>query len=192
MSPEVGSVHAGNALKRAAANPVIELLERLGYVARGVLYGVTGLLALGLALGIGVGQDTDLTGSLVFLIGTPFGKLLLVVMAVGLAAYSLWGFIRALYDPLHRGSDASGYVARLGFLTSALSYGAIVIFALQLLAGSGGGGGESTQKTIASILTTRPAAWSLPSSASSRSRSASGSSSKPTERASRRISRARR
>ncbi len=153
MSPEVGSVHAGNALKRAAANPVIELLERLGYVARGVLYGVTGLLALGLALGIGVGQDTDLTGSLVFLIGTPFGKLLLVVMAVGLAAYSLWGFIRALYDPLHRGSDASGYVARLGFLTSALSYGAIVIFALQLLAGSGGGGGESTQKTIASILT---------------------------------------
>lgn len=150
----MGSVQASrNAIKRAAANPVVELLERLGYVARGALYAVMGLLALGIALGMGGGQTTDLSGSLVFLISNPLGKLVLVAMAIGLAAYSLWGFIRAIYDPLHRGSDTSGYLARLGFVTSALSYGAIVIFALQLLAGSGGAGSDSSQKTIASILT---------------------------------------
>jgi fumarate reductase subunit D len=141
-----------NAVKRAAASPLLRLLERLGYAARGALYTATGFLALGIALRLGGGQATDLSGSLLFLIANPYGKFVLIVMAVGLAAYSLWGFIRAIYDPLHRGSDASGYMARLGFLTSALSYAAIVILALQILAGSGGTSGDTTQKTIASIL----------------------------------------
>jgi len=141
-----------NAIKRAAANPLLELLERMGYAVRGALYAVMGLLALGIALRVGGGQTTDLSGSLVFLVGNPFGKVVLVVAAIGLAAYSLWGFTRAVYDPLHRGRDASGYAARLGFVTSALSYAAIVILALQLLAGSGGASGDTTQKTIASIL----------------------------------------
>ena len=141
-----------NAIKRAATNPLLELLERLGYVARGALYAVMGLLLLGVALRVGGGQTTDLSGSLVFLIGNPFGRLVLIIFSIGLAAYSLWGFVRAIYDPLHRGSDASGYMARLGFVTSALSYAAIVIFALQILAGSGGASGDSTQRTIASVL----------------------------------------
>ncbi len=84
---------------------------------------------------------------------------MLTAFAIGLAAYSLWGFIRAIYDPLHRGSDAKGYVARLGFVTSALSYAAIVIFALQILAGSSGAAGDSTQKTIAAILTHPAGGW---------------------------------
>jgi len=142
-----------NAVKQAAASPLLELLERLGYLVRGALYAVMGLLALGIALRVTGGQTTDLSGSLVFLVSNPFGKLTLVVVAVGLAAYSLWGFTRAIYDPLHRGSGASGYAARLGFVSSALSYAAIVILALQLLAGSGAPSGDSTQKTIASVLT---------------------------------------
>jgi fumarate reductase subunit D len=149
-----------NAVKRAAGNPLLQLLERLGYAVRGALYAVMGLLALGIAISVGPGQTTDLSGSLVFLIGNPFGKLVLIVAAVGLAAYSLWGFIRAIYDPLHRGSGASGYAARLGFVTSAVSYAAIVLFALQLLAGSGAPSGDSTQKTIASVLT-HPAGGAL-------------------------------
>jgi fumarate reductase subunit D len=149
----MGTVQAGqNTVKRAAANPSLELLERLGYVVRGALYAVMGLLALGIALGVG-GQTTDLSGSLVFLISNPFGKLVLVVVAVGLAAYSLWGFTRAIYDPLHRGKDAGGYAARLGFVSSAVSYALIVFFAIQILLGSGGTAGDSTQKTISTILT---------------------------------------
>jgi hypothetical protein len=96
---------------------------------------------------------------MVFLIGNPFGKLVLIVVIVGLAAYSLWGFIRAIYDPLHRGSNASGYMARLGFVSSALSYLAIVVFALQILAGASTATGDSTQKTIASVLTHPAGGW---------------------------------
>ncbi len=150
----MATVQSGRkAVKRAAANPLLELLERLGYLVRGALYAVMGLLALGIALRIGGGQTTDLSGSLLFLVANPFGKLVLVVAAIGLAAYSLWGFVRAIYDPLHRGSGASGYAARLGFVSSAVSYAVIAFLAVQLLAGSSAPSGDTTQKTIASVLT---------------------------------------
>ncbi len=141
-----------NRVKQAAANPALKLLERLGYVVRGLLYAVMGLLAFRIALQQPGGAATDLTGSLVYLISHPFGKLILFVTIIGLAAYSLWGIIRAVFDPLHRGSDASGYIERLGFVSSALSYGAIVIFGLRTLLGSSAASPDSTQKTISSVL----------------------------------------
>jgi hypothetical protein len=149
-----------NAVKRAAANPALELLERLGYVVRGALYAVMGLLALRIVFSVAGGEATDLTGSLVALIRNPYGKFVLVVVAVGLAAYSIWGFTRAVYDPLHRGNDAGGYMARLGFVSSALSYAAIVLFALQLLAGSGATTADGTQRNVAAVLT-HPAGGAL-------------------------------
>src|SRR6202163_3200724 len=157
----MATIQSGNtAVKRAAANPALELLERLGYVVRGALYAVMGLLALRIVFSVAGGQATDLTGSLVALIQNPYGKFVLVIVAVGLAAYSIWGFTRAIYDPLHRGSDASGYMARLGFVSSALSYAAIVFFALQLLAGSGATTNDGTKNTISSVLT-HPAGGAL-------------------------------
>jgi Domain of Unknown Function (DUF1206) len=146
-------------VKRAAANPGLELLERLGYVVRGALYAVMGLLALRIAMAKPDGQAVDLTGSVVYLIGNPFGKFVLLVIIVGLAAYSIWGLIRAIFDPLHRGSDPSGLIERLGFVSSAVSYGLIVVFGLKILMGSGGTSTDSTQKTISSILEHPEGGW---------------------------------
>ena len=152
-SPESAGQEAGAAIKRAASHPGLELLERVGYVARGVLYMVMGFLALRIALGTGGGQATDLTGSLVYLIGRPFGRLILGAMIIGLVAYAIWGVVRAVFDPLHRGKDASGWMARLGFLSSAASYGAIAFFGIRVLSGtSSTATGDTTQKTVASIL----------------------------------------
>jgi Domain of Unknown Function (DUF1206) len=149
----VSTVESGaNSVKRAAGNPALKLLERLGYVVRGALYVAMGFLALRLALQQPGGAATDLSGSLVYLISHPFGKLILFVIIIGLAAYSIWGLIRAVFDPLHRGSDASGYLERLGFVTSAVSYGAIVIFGLNILVGAGGTANDSTQKSISSLM----------------------------------------
>jgi len=143
---------ANTAVKHAVTNPTLELLERFGYAARGALYVVMGVLAFRIASGSPGGQATDLTGSLVFLIGNPFGKLVLVAMIVGLIAYSVWGFVRAIYDPMHRGRDATGIMARMGFVSSAVSYGAIALFGLGILLGSGGAPGDSTQKSVTSLL----------------------------------------
>jgi hypothetical protein len=139
-------------VKQAASNSTLELLERLGYVVRGLLYAVMGFLALRIALATPGGKATDLSGSLVWLIGNPFGKGVLVVTIVGLVAYSIWGFVRAIYDPLHRGRDAKGIIARLGFVTSAVSYLAIALFATTILAGQGSTSHDSTQKTVSTLL----------------------------------------
>lgn len=152
--PEKAAIQSGaGAVKHGAANPKLELLERLGYVVRGVLYVVMGFLAFRIATEQRGGKATDLSGSLLWLIGNPFGKLVLVVTVVGLVAYSLWGFVRAIYDPLHRGRDTKGIAARIGFLTSAFSYAAIAFFALQILAGQGASSPDSTQKVVSSLLT---------------------------------------
>src|ERR1700694_4827024 len=156
----MSTVQSGrNVVKRAAANPLLQLLERLGYVVRGALYAVMGVLALGIALRVTGGQNTDLSGSLVFLASNPFGKLVLIVTVIGLTAYSLWGFTRAIFDPLTPGEDASGYAAGLGFVTSAVSYAAIVIFALQILMGAAAASGSSNKTTIASILSHPGGGW---------------------------------
>jgi hypothetical protein len=138
-------------VKRAAQNRGLQLMERLGYVVRGMLYVVMGFLALGVAVGKG-GKATDLDGSLLVLIRNPFGTEGLIVAIAGLAAYSVWGLVRAIYDPLRRGDDAAGYVERLGFLSSAFSYAAVVLFAVSLLAGAEPGNRDSLQRTIGPIM----------------------------------------
>lgn len=143
---------AGGEVRQAAANPTLELLERLGYVVRGTLYAVMGFLALKIALSSPGGKATDLSGSLVWLIGNPLGNFVLVVAIIGLVAYALWGFVRAIYDPLHRGRDAKGLLARFGFITSAVSYLAIALFALHILGGQGAASHDTTQKTVATLL----------------------------------------
>ena len=145
--------------RRAASNPWLELLERVGYVVRGVLYSVMGLFAFGLALGV-AGQAVDQSGSLVMIASNPAGGIVLICVAVGLGAYSLWGFVRAIYDPLHRGDDASGVAQRLGFVWSGIAYGAMAFFALGLLAGRHQSAAhDGTQATIARVLAYPAGHW---------------------------------
>ena len=142
---------ARTATKRTASNPVLELFERAGYVVRGVLYAAMGTLAVGLALGLG-GTATDPSGSLVILTGGPAGSVMLFAVVAGLGAYAMWGFVRAVFDPLNRGDDPSGIAERLGFVWSGIAYSSIVIFALHLMAGATSASHDAAQETIARIL----------------------------------------
>jgi hypothetical protein len=140
------------AVKRAAAHPWIEFLERAGYIARGVLYLVMGVLAFRLAGGFG-GKATDQSESLATMAGGPFGKALLLAFAVSLGAYSVWGFVRAIFDPLHRGDGAAGIAERLGFAWSGVAYAGLALFGLGLFVGaSKTASQDTTQSTIAKIL----------------------------------------
>jgi hypothetical protein len=121
-----------NKAKSAASNQWVERLERFGFVIRGLIYIIIGVLALQLA--IGAGGATATPTSAIALIGRqPLGKILLVIVVAGLAGYSLWGFVRAILDPLGRGTDAKGLMARAGFLFSGLSYGILLIPAVLTL-----------------------------------------------------------
>jgi hypothetical protein len=118
--------------KEAATNPWVQDLERFGFVVRGLIYAIIGVLALQLA--IGAGGATATPTSAIALIGRqPLGKYLLIVVVAGLAGYSLWGFIRALLDPLGRGTSPKGLVDRGGFFFSGVSYGLLLIPAVLTL-----------------------------------------------------------
>jgi hypothetical protein len=138
--------------KKVVTNPWAERAARLGYVVRGFIYGTMGVLALGLAIGRG-SDTTDQRGALALLGANPATRIFLVVVITSLLAYSGWGFIRAIYDPLHRGDDPAGIASRIGFAWSGLNYAALAIFGAGLLLGaSNGHGGDSVQQIVAWAL----------------------------------------
>jgi Domain of Unknown Function (DUF1206) len=138
--------------KKVVTNPWAERTARLGYVVRGFIYGTMGVLALGLAIGRG-SDTTDQRGTLALLGANPVTKIFLLVVITSLLAYSGWGFIRAIYDPLHRGDDPAGIASRIGFAWSGLNYAALAIFGAGLLLGaSTGHGGDSVQQIVAWAL----------------------------------------
>jgi hypothetical protein len=126
-------------------------LARAGLVARGAVYFVIGLLALELALGIG-GKATDQEGAMKAIAVQPFGKVLLVLLAVGLAGYALWRLIRAAVGHGAEQTDSAG--DRVAALASGIAYGLFCVLAVGILVGSGGGS-SSAKETTGGVL-----AWS--------------------------------
>ncbi|MCT9092457.1 DUF1206 domain-containing protein [Streptomyces sp. ASQP_92] len=68
---------------------------RAGFVARGVVYVLIGVLAIRIAVGSGGGQ-ADREGALAEVSGRPFGAAVLWALAVGFGCMALWRGIRAI------------------------------------------------------------------------------------------------
>jgi hypothetical protein len=124
-----------------------EVLSRSGFVARGLIYGIIGILALKLALGHG-GKLTNQQGALHTVAHQPFGKALLALVAIGLAGYSLWRLVRAVIGHGPEGSD-SGF-ERLAAAASGFAYGAMCLIAVKILLGAGSSGSSTSPKNAAS------------------------------------------
>ncbi|PVE26039.1 hypothetical protein DC522_02050 [Microvirga sp. KLBC 81] len=127
-------------MPRLNSNPV-EVLARLGYGARGAVYGLVGGLALLAAIGSG-GQTGGSRNALQTLLSQPFGKIWLALIAVGLFGFCAWRVVEALTDADHRGSDMKGWSVRGAHLVSGAIYAGLAIYAVSLALGRGSGGGE--------------------------------------------------
>jgi len=126
--------------ERVAQTDSFEGLARAGLVARGVVYGIIGILALKLALGDG-GEATNQQGALQTIAQGPFGKVLLALMAIGLLGYAAWRLVRAA---LGHGPEATDDTKdRIAGAVSGIAYAALCVTALQILFGAGSGGGPS-------------------------------------------------
>ncbi|MEO8285351.1 MAG: DUF1206 domain-containing protein [Chloroflexota bacterium] len=137
----------------------VEWLARIGYVARGVLYIVVGILAVQVALGVG-GETTDKKGAIAAIGAQPFGKFLLVLIAIGLAGYALWGLVRAFLDPLKRGTDPKGLAQRGGYLVSALAYGSLILPTIAFIQGTGdSSNSQASQDMTARLLSVPLGQW---------------------------------
>jgi hypothetical protein len=146
------TVQRGSAAERGV-RPVVhsgafEALSRGGFVARGLIYGIIGLFALKLALGIG-GKVTDQKGALGTIAHQPLGSVLLGLVAVGLAGYSLWRLSHAALGYGSEKSDSS--FERVAALGSSVVYGALCAIAVQFLLGSQSSS-SSPHKAAAGVL----------------------------------------
>jgi len=72
-------------------------LGRLGYVAKGVAFGIVGLLVFVAAAQKDAAKSSGLDGALHTLAGKPYGQLLLVAIATGFAAFGLYCFFQSRY-----------------------------------------------------------------------------------------------
>jgi hypothetical protein len=132
--------------RRGATGRWMTLLARLGYTVKGVVYVVIGWLAVMLAIGHG-GKATDQSGAIQTINNLPFGKFLLVVVAIGLLGFALWSFIQALFDTEGKGRDAKGIASRIGYAVVGASYALLSYATFQIVVGTGSGGSNSTSKT---------------------------------------------
>lgn len=160
----IGSVKAEvkNAGQKAAFSPVMEALTRLGYGVRGLIYIVMGLLAFNIALGKG-GAPADQQGAIAAIGRQPAGMVLLWVVLLGLVSYSLWGVIRAVFDPLHKGNDLKGLATRAGYLFSAAAYAILILPTYRTIQGAGSPAqsGGQTQISMAAIMSKPWGPWAI-------------------------------
>jgi uncharacterized protein DUF1206 len=150
------AVHARSGGEKVASSRGFEWLARSGFVARGCIYGIIGILAIKLATGSG-GHAASQQGALEAIARQPFGKVLLILVAVGLAGYALWRFVHAFLG--HGPERHDSAFDRLAALGSGIVYAGLCAIAVRILAGSGGGSSENTHKTAAGVFGWPAGTW---------------------------------
>jgi Domain of Unknown Function (DUF1206) len=141
--------HAQIGGEKVARSYGFEWLARAGFAARGLIYGIIGVLAIKLAVGAG-GKATNQQGAMKTIAQQPFGKVLLILVAIGLAGYSLWRLMHALLG--HGPEDSDSGFERVAALGSGIVYAGLCAIAVEILLGSGSSGSSSTHKTTAGVL----------------------------------------
>ena len=120
-----------------------QYVGRLGWVAKGVVYVLIGILAFTLAReGASSDEDASSGGAIASIADRPFGKVLVAIVGVGLVLYALWRLFTAVLP-----GDWTGkaLLERIGYLLSAVAYGSLA-FTIAQVARSGNGEQASGQE----------------------------------------------
>ena len=135
-----------------------EALARVGLAAKGISYGLVGVLAIGVALGVG-GSATSRQGALQQLAGSSLGSVLLVLLAAGFAAYALWRFVQAAATS--DDDETKAWAKRAGYVGRGLVYASLAFSSLKILSGAGGGQSQNgkAHKTTAMVLSWPGGTW---------------------------------
>jgi hypothetical protein len=126
----------------AAQSEPIGWLGRIGLLAMGISYGLVAVLAIKLALG-GGGETEDRGGALDTIAQDGLGRVVVLLLAIGFAAYAIWRVAEAVFDRGGEGKQAKGLAKRAGYLGRALIYAVLCVTAVSVLLGSSG---ESNEK----------------------------------------------
>jgi hypothetical protein len=148
----------GRALRdgRERAAPWVERLGRVGYAAKGNVYLLVGVLAAEAAIGVAGGAATGSRGALRHARRLPFGDVLLVAIAAGLAGYVLWRLVQTIRDTERKGRSPAGIIVRLGYAISGAIHGVLAWTALELVQGHRPRGDEALPHEYTARLLSLP------------------------------------
>ncbi len=150
MSSFTGAKHdVGRAAGQVA--PWLEALARLGYAAKGIVYGLIGILALQSVIGTG-SANVNQVSAFQKILEQPFGKFLLWIVLIGLIGYALWRLLQAVLDPEYEGRQKGGVLKRIGYFVSGVSYLSLAYIAYQMVQGKSSGNGGSTSDITAKVM----------------------------------------
>lgn len=137
----------------------MEDFARAGYLAKGVVYLLIGLLAFQAAAGAG-GAVAGPEGAFVAMLHQPLGRLLLGLTALGLSGYAIWRLFCAAFDPERREDNVKRVFVRIGYGGSGIGHALLAIEAARLALGrSGGGAGERAENWTARLLEAPLGPW---------------------------------
>lgn len=138
----------------------LQLLVRGGFLARGLTYGLVGVLAIALGAGAGTGgTKPDQQGALALVVGAPLGFVAIAAIAVGLLAYACWKLTQAVRGRGPEGGGGPSPGERLVNGAGGVAYLIFCAVAVQVLAGSGGGSGGAAKHAAAGVLSWPAGRW---------------------------------
>lgn len=146
----------GHAATREVAGWVPPL-ARLGYAAKGVVYLLVGFIAFKAATAAGTPEGAR--GALASLVDEEGGRILLLLIALGLVGHVVWRLVQAILDPEHSETDAKHVALRLFFAVSALIYASLAWTAWRLWQRAGIEGGGGQQLWVARLLDVPAGRW---------------------------------
>ncbi len=135
---------ARTAVSETSRRDALQAAARAGLVARGVVYGVIGILAFKLAVGSG-GKTESQAGALKTIADQAFGDVLLIVLATGLAAYAIWRMIAGVAGT--RPNEDGALQRRVSAIASGAVYAALCYTAVKIIAGGQGSSGSPRHAT---------------------------------------------
>jgi hypothetical protein len=134
----------------------VEGLARYGLVAKGISYGLVGVLAIAVAVS-GSGKATSRQGALGIVGDQSYGPFLLVALALGFASYALWRLAEAVFDRDREGAGVKAVAKRAGYLGRALVYAGLTYVTVQLLLGRHETGARQEQHRLTARVLDWPA-----------------------------------
>ncbi|MEU8928402.1 DUF1206 domain-containing protein [Streptomyces sp. NPDC048409] len=140
-----GSVTAGgqDRVRRAANSKAVDVAARAGFVARGIIYVLIGVLSLRIAFS-GGGEQADRGGAIAEIAQKPFGTVLLWLLGIALAGMALWRLSEAAFG--QAGPDGGKAGKRAMAAARCVFYGFVAYSVLSFAAGDKGSGSGSSDK----------------------------------------------
>jgi hypothetical protein len=143
------STAASSAAHQAANSGALNKAARVGFLAKGLVYALIGVLAFQIALGDS--EQADQKGAMQSVAEQPGGSVVLWLMVIGFTGYALWRFAEAAWGRRDETEEKKRTVKRIGSAANGLVYLAFAVLAFKTVTSSSSSG-SSGQSMTAKVL----------------------------------------